>query len=230
MKEPKNWKIQHELISKFRKINPAPVDTMGCHIQENPDKKTKRYHILTSLQLSSQTKDPVNYEAMQKLKNLPGGLTPESIDEIDPKELNECIRMVGFHNRKTEYMKKTARILIERYRSDIPDTLDGLLKLPGIGPKMAYLCLQEAWDCVIGIGVDTHVHRISRRLGWTSVKAKTPEQTRKELEDWLPLEHWGTVNGLLVGFGQSICKPVGPLCQECPALNVCPRNGVKSQK
>lgn len=96
---------------------------------------------------------------------------------------------------------------------------------------MAYLTMQEAWGKSIGIGVDTHVHRISNRLGWVS-QTKTPEHTRKELEGWLPQPYWEPVNSLLVGFGQTICRPIGPRCYECPAREICPKIGVvmSSQK
>lgn len=79
-----------------------------------------------------------------------------------------------------------------------------------------------AWKEIVGIGVDTHVHRISNRLGWTRSQTKTPEQTRKELEDWLPQSHWEEVNHLLVGFGQTTCRPVGPHCVECLCQKICP--------
>ena len=80
---------------------------------------------------------------------------------------------------------------------------------------------QYAWDETVGIGVDVHVHRISDRLGWTK-KASTPEMTRQQLEGWLPRERWRPVNGMLVGFGQTICRPVGPKCGECLARELCP--------
>lgn len=94
------------------------------------------------------------------------------------------------------------------------------MALPGVGPKMAHLTLQVAWRNVVGIGVDTHVHRISNRLGW--VKSNTPEQTRVQLEQWLPRDYWGAVNVLLVGFGQKVCLPIGPRCAECKVNSLCP--------
>jgi endonuclease-3 len=228
-KGPKNWEIMYEKINQFRLLNTAEVDTMGCATlaDGNSDQPTFRYHILTSLQLSSQTKDPITAQAIKNLQNHPNGLTPASISQMDEKELNNMISKVGFHNRKTKYMKDTARILIEKYNSDIPESLEDLLSLPGIGPKMAYLILQEAWGKNLGIGVDTHVHRISNRLGW--VKTKTPEDTRKELEDWLPKHYWAHVNVMLVGFGQVLCKPVAPRCQNCPLKDLCPKIGTKTK-
>ena len=111
-------------------------------------------------------------------------------------------------------------MLKNEWSGDIPNTVEDLCKLPGVGPKMAHLCMKTAWGVVTGIGVDTHVHRIANRLGW--VKSKSPEDTRKELEDWLPKEHWSEVNHLLVGFGQQICQPVKPQCAACLNNTLCP--------
>jgi endonuclease-3 len=97
------------------------------------------------------------------------------------------------------------------------------MALPGIGPKMAHLTMQCAWHKTVGIGVDTHVHRISNRLGW--VKTKNPEETRKDLEDWLPPSHWREINALLVGFGQICCLPVKPSCTTCPVKDSCQKVG-----
>jgi len=118
------------------------------------------------------------------------------------------------------YIKRTAAILERDYGGDIPNTLQGLMSLPGVGPKMSYLALQVAWRQTLGIGVDTHVHRITNRLGW--VHTTTPEKTRMALEQWLPKEYWGKINILLVGFGQKVCLPVGPKCSVCRVNSACP--------
>ncbi|KAJ3345977.1 hypothetical protein HDU91_007175 [Kappamyces sp. JEL0680] len=230
VRPPKNWINIHDKIKVFRKSNKAPVDSIGCAMlfDRKAEKHIQRYQILTSLQLSSQTKDPVTAAAIENLKTgLEGGLTPQAVANASSVHLNQLIGKVGFHNRKTVYLQKTAVILMEKYNGDIPPTLDEMLELPGFGPKMAYLCMQEAWGTSIGIGVDTHVHRICHRLGWVSSKAKNPEDTRKELQAWLPQEYWSTLNELLVGFGQIHCKPVGPLCHDCPVQDQCPKIGVK---
>jgi len=119
-----------------------------------------------------------------------------------------------------KHLKKTAEILKREYDCDIPDNVKGLCKLPGVGPKMAHLCMNVAWKKQSGIGVDTHVHRISNRLGWA--KTKTPEETRKALEGWLPQSKWTEINWLLVGFGQQTCLPVGPDCAGCLNNKLCP--------
>lgn len=120
---------------------------------------------------------------------------------------------MGFHNNKTKYIKATAEILRSAHSSDIPSTIDGLVSLPGVGPKMAYLCMSAAWGRDEGIGVDVHVHRITNLWGWH--KSKTPEETRVMLQAWLPREKWHDINHLLVGFGQTWCPPVGRKCGEC---------------
>ena len=225
---PKNWNEIWNKISAFRSVNAADVDSMGCCTlaeQHQPD-AIQRYQILTSLQLSSQTRDPITADAIRKLQSSENGLTPISIAEMDPKVLDQLIGKVGFHNRKTVYLQKTAQILLDKYNGDIPPTVEEMLQLPGFGPKMSYLLMQEAWGENQGIGVDTHVHRIANRLGW--VKAtKTPEDTRKELEEWLPRNKWEPINVLLVGFGQTLCRPVGPLCSDCPVRDLCPKIGAK---
>ena len=182
--------------------------------------------------LSSQTKDTTNAIAMRRLQTElpPPGLTLENILAVDPVMLNQLIYAVGFHNNKTRYIKAAATILRDDYASDIPDTIDGLMSLPGVGPKMAYLCLSAAWGRTEGIGVDVHVHRITNLWGWH--KTKAPEETRESLEAWLPRERWHEINKMLVGFGQTICLPVGRDCGECTlsAKGLCPSAVVEKKK
>tara|TARA_R110002050_G_scaffold294328_1_gene452000 strand:+ start:752 stop:1273 length:522 start_codon:yes stop_codon:yes gene_type:complete len=114
---------------------------------------------------------------------------------------------VGFHNRKAIYLKKTAEILMEKHGGDIPRDYVEITKLPGVGPKMAHLCMQAAWGDTVGIGVDVHVHRICNRLKWTGPGGtNTPEKTRKALEEWLPRDRWQPINVMMVGFGQVYCS------------------------
>lgn len=100
----------------------------------------------------------------------------------------------------------------------------------GVGMKMAHICMRVAWNIVSGIGVDTHVHRIANRLKWVQKETKEPEQTRVALEKWLPFEDWTDINELLVGLGQTICKPVNPMCNECLNAQICPASNVKNKK
>lgn len=114
---------------------------------------------------------------------------------------------------ESRYLKQTAEILRDKFNGDIPDTIEGLTSLPGVGPKMGYLCLSAAWDRTEGIGVDVHVHRITNLWGWNNTK--TPEATRLALQSWLPRDRWREINSLLVGLGQAVCLPVGRRCGEC---------------
>uniref|UniRef100_H2ZQ65 Endonuclease III homolog n=1 Tax=Ciona savignyi TaxID=51511 RepID=H2ZQ65_CIOSA len=219
--EPDNWREVLGNIRTMRKSLNAPVDVMGCErcTRDNFTKREKRFHILVSLMLSSQTKDHVTYAAMSRL--IEYGLTIENMIEISEEKLGELIYPVGFWKKKVKFLKQAFLMIREEFDGDIPTSVESLVKLPGVGPKMAYLTMNCAWNKVVGIGVDVHVHRISNRLGWVK-KAKDPEQTRKQLEDWLPKELWKEVNWLLVGFGQQICLPTTPKCSECLNNKVCP--------
>jgi endonuclease III len=240
---PANWEAVYDTIKTMRLSNPtAPVDTMGCedlHWRAATPRE-QRYHTLTALMLSSQTKDTVTAAAMQRLhtelvptvleppppssssstttttittKPTPSTLTIPNILSAPAPHLDSLISKVGFHNTKTRHLQQTARILHDDFASDIPSTLDGLLRLPGVGPKMAYLALSAAWGVDAGIGVDVHVHRITNLWGWHSTR--TPEETRAWLQAWLPRQRWHEINRLLVGLGQTVCLPVGRRCGEC---------------
>ncbi|KNE57495.1 hypothetical protein AMAG_03203 [Allomyces macrogynus ATCC 38327] len=217
---PPHWSAVYDQIHEWRTTHPAPVDTVGCErlADENAAPRHFRFQTLVALMLSSQTKDEVTAGAMANLRAK--GLTPEAVVTWEDADLNAAIAKVGFHRRKTQYIKQTAAILLDEYGGDIPDTIEGLVALPGVGPKMGFLALQCAWGTNSGIGVDVHVHRIANRLGW--VKTAQPEQTRVALESWLPKDMWRAINPLLVGFGQVHCLPIGPRCESCPVQSLCP--------
>ncbi|KAH6625128.1 DNA repair protein-like protein Ntg1 [Boeremia exigua] len=213
---PPNWEEIYALTREMRNENVAPVDTMGCESladrQRSP--RDQRFQTLIALMLSSQTKDTVTAVAIRGMQErMSGGFNLESVLAIEPAELNGFINKVGFHNLKTKYIKQTAEILRDKFNSDIPDTIEGLVSLPGVGPKMGYLTLSAAWGRDEGIGVDVHVHRITNLWGWH--KTQNPEQTRAALESWLPKDKWHDINNLLVGHGQTICLPVGRKCGDC---------------
>lgn len=231
---PWGWEEMYRLTQEMRKTVIAPVDTMGCEdaAQKDRSPKQQRFQTLISLMLSSQTKDTVNAMTMKRLyKELPPpGLTVDTVIKVEPDQLNKIIWAVGFHNNKTKFIKATAEILRDQYDGDIPDTIEGLTSLPGVGPKMAYLCMSAAWGRDEGIGVDVHVHRITNLWGWH--KTKNPEETRLALQSWLPKEKWHEINHLLVGFGQTICAPVGRKCGECTLAEkgICPSAVIDRKK
>jgi endonuclease-3 len=214
----------------MRASKDAPVDTMGCHMLAQPGAapKVQRFQTLVALLLSSQTKDEVTAAAVRRLQKLP--LTIDTILTTNEATLAQLICPVGFYRRKASSLLKVSTILKECYDSDIPKTVGELQKLPGIGPKMATLIMQNAWQQNVGIGVDVHVHRIANRLNW--VKTTTPEATKRELEDWLPKHLWTEINPLLVGFGQTMCLPIRPKCYDCSLKDTCPsaQLGTKRRK
>ncbi|XP_058142627.1 endonuclease III-like protein 1 [Dasypus novemcinctus] len=220
--EPRDWRQQLANIRTMRSEKDAPVDQLGaehCYDPSAPP-KVRRYQVLLSLMLSSQTKDQVTAGAMQRLRAR--GLSVDSVLQMDDSTLGALIYPVGFWRSKVKYIKQTSAILQQRYGGDIPASVAELVALPGVGPKMAHLAMAVAWGTVSGIAVDTHVHRIANRLRWTKRETKAPEETRSALEEWLPRELWGQINGLLVGFGQQTCLPVRPRCQTCLNRALCP--------
>ncbi|XP_062956907.1 endonuclease III-like protein 1 isoform X2 [Cynocephalus volans] len=220
--EPQDWQQQLANIRAMRSRKDAPVDQLGvehCYDLHAPP-KVRRYQVLLSLMLSSQTKDQVTAGAMQRLRAR--GLTVDSILQTDDGTLGKLIYPVGFWRNKVKYIKQTSAILQQDYGGDIPASVAELVALPGVGPKMAHLAMAVAWGTVSGIAVDTHVHRIANRLQWTEKVTKSPEETRAALEEWLPRELWGEINGLLVGFGQQTCLPIHPRCQACLNQALCP--------
>ncbi|TCD61247.1 DNA N-glycosylase and apurinic/apyrimidinic (AP) lyase [Steccherinum ochraceum] len=215
---PPNWRDTYDTIKRMRSKIVAPVDTMGCDQAQNKETEpqNRRFATLVSLMLSSQTKDEVTDAAVAKLREALGGsITVGAVLAADESAISEAIAKVGFWRRKTGYIKQTAQHLQDDFDSDVPKTVDELCSLPGVGPKMAFLALQVAWNINVGIGVDVHVHRITNRLGWHKPPTKTPEQTRLNLQSWLPTELHPDINHMLVGFGQVVCLPVGPRCGEC---------------
>lgn len=227
---PKNWKELYANIKIMRKSMSAPVDNLGCEqsFDKEEDPKIQRYQILVSLMLSSQTRDQMTHAACQRLREF--SFNPQVLSKIDTQILEDLIKQVCFYRVKAKHIKMTSAILLEQYGGDIPPDIPGLLKLPGVGAKMAHICMHAAWNITTGVGVDVHVHRISNRLKFTSKETKQPEKTRLELESWLPFELWGEINLLFVGFGQTICKPVGPNCAECLNNKICPAAFQKSPK
>ncbi|XP_052207381.1 endonuclease III homolog 1, chloroplastic-like [Diospyros lotus] len=224
---PANWEKILDGIREMRSSEGAPVDTMGCEkAGSSLPPKERRFAVLVSSLLSSQTKDNVTHGAIQRLLQN-GLLTPDAIDNAEEATIKGLIYPVGFYPKKASNLKKIARICLTKYDGDIPSTLEELLLLPGIGPKMAHLVMNVGWNNVQGICVDTHVHRICNRLGWvkkpgTKQKTSNPEETRESLQLWLPKEEWVSINPLLVGFGQTVCTPLRPRCESCSISKLCP--------
>ena len=197
----------------------APVVTIIKERTKDP------YQILISTILSLRTKDEVTHKASKKL--FQAADTPEKMVKLTSKEIEELIYPVGFYHTKAKNIIEISKILINEYNGNVPDDLDELLKLPGVGRKTANLVITLGFG-KDGICVDTHVHRISNRLGY--VKSKNPFETEMQLREKLPRKWWIKYNDLLVAFGQTICKPISPLCSKCPIEKYCPKIGVKNHR
>ncbi|PMP92031.1 MAG: endonuclease III, partial [Desulfurella sp.] len=142
-------------------------------------------------------------------------------------QIAKLIYPVGFYNVKAKNILEICKILVEKYDSKVPDSIEDLLSLPNVGRKTANLVLSKGFN-IPAICVDIHVHRISNRLG--IVKTKTPVQTEFELMKVLPKKYWIEYNDLLVPFGQNICTPISPFCSKCKLSFICPKIGVKSSR
>jgi len=183
------------------------------------------YKLLVSCLLSLRTKDETTYPAAKRLFQLAG--TPYEMLELDPKKIEETIYPVGFYHNKTQTILSISKVLIDQYDGKVPSDLDELLKLKGVGRKTANLVLARGFK-IPAICVDTHVHRISNRLGYVS--SKNPTETEMALRKKLPKQWWFTINTVLVRHGQETCKPVGARCFECPIEKFCYKIDVKVAK
>lgn len=177
------------------------------------------FFALISTVMSHRTRDDVTYPAAERL--FEKFSTPEEMAEADVKDIEALIRDVGFYRVKAGRIKEISRILLEEYNGTVPDDMETLLKLPGVGRKTANCVLAHAFLKEDALAVDTHVHRISNRLGL--VKTKNPEETEIELKKVLPQKYWINVNILLVKFGQNVCRPVSPRCGTCILNDICPK-------
>ncbi len=187
--------------------------------------RNQPFLILISTLLSLRTKDEVTAQATEKL--FPMARTPAEMLRLSPEKIEQAIYPVGFYHNKARTIIAVSRELIDRHHSLVPDTMEQLLALPGVGRKTANLVLILGFDKE-GICVDTHVHRISNRWGY--VRTKTPEQTEFALREKLPRQYWKEINTLLVAFGRRTCLPVSPLCSRCPLRGYCDRVGVKRSR
>ncbi|ODN30890.1 endonuclease III [Fervidobacterium thailandense] len=168
------------------------------------------FKVLISTILSQRSKDENTEIATQRLFSVYRDV--QEIARAEPEQLYELIKPAGLYREKAARIVEIAKILIEKYNGNVPNTLEELLSLPGVGRKTANIVLHVSFGQP-ALAVDTHVHRISNRLGW--VKTKHPEETEEELKKILAPELWGPINGSMVEFGKKICRPVKPRCEDC---------------
>ncbi len=185
----------------------------------------KPFPVLVSTLISLRTKDAVTFPATERLLALAD--TPQKLAALDVRRIEKAIYPASFFRVKARTLKNAARDLIERYGGRVPDGVDELCTIKGVGRKTANLVVTLGW-AKPGICVDTHVHRISNI--WDYVRTKTPDDTERALRRKLPPQHWMTYNDLLVAFGQNLCVPVSPWCSRCALSDLCPRHGVKCSR
>lgn len=183
------------------------------------------YEILISTLLSLRTKDEVTIEATKRLFKKAN--TPFDMLKLEKSVIEKLIYPVGFYPTKSGRILEISNILIDKYNGQVPSNMEQLLELPGVGRKTANLVLVEGYN-IPAICVDTHVHRISNRIGY--VKTKNPDQTEMALRKKLPLKHWVIYNEILVAFGQTLCRPISPHCSKCPVSDYCKQIGVDKHR
>lgn len=205
-------------ISELGKLD----DNKGKFEGNNSDKLP--FKVLISTLLSLRTKDETTAKASYRLFNIAD--TPQEILNISTKKLEELIYPVGFYKTKARRIKDICDILIKKYSNKVPDEIDELLKLKGVGRKTANLVVSLGYGKP-GLCIDTHCHRIPNRWGW--ITTTTPFETEMILRKILPERYWREFNDYLVAFGQNVCKPVGPRCYECRLEKWCkyPKKTIK---
>jgi len=192
------------------------VEKISESSQEDP------FQVLIGTLLSARTQDATTAAASERLFAV--ARTPKAMAALTVKRIERLIYPVSFYRHKARHVKATCRILVEKFHGRVPQTMDELLTLPGVGRKTANLVLILAFKSVKNICVDTHVHRISNRLGW--VKTAAPDETEQALYEATPARWWPIINLYLVTWGQNVCRPVYPRCGECVIRRWCPRIGV----
>ena len=194
----------------------TPIVTLMAETYESP------FRVLISCILSLRTQDSTTAKASHRLFAVAD--TPHAMSKLSAKKIETLIYPVGFYKTKAKNILEICRTLIDQYGGKVPDEIDELLKFKGVGRKTANLVVTLGYKKP-GICVDTHVHRISNRLGW--VRTKTPDQTEQALYRTVPKRHWPTVNLYLVTWGQNVCRPVYPRCRVCVISDACAKTGVE---
>jgi len=197
------------------------LDVPWLENMANQSMQRDPFKVLISCILSLRTQDKTTGIASEKLFSLAPDV--KTMSKLPVKTIEKTIYPVGFYKVKAQRIKELCNVLIKKYNANVPDELDELLKLKGVGRKTANLVVTLGYKKP-GICVDTHVHRITNRWGY--VKTKTPEQTEFALREKLPQKYWLEINGLLVAFGQGICRPISPLCSKCDINKYCEKVGV----
>jgi endonuclease-3 len=196
------------------------LELLEVHYPQDPlvPKARTPLQYLVATMLSAQSTDvQVNKVTTKLFKKY---RTPEDYASADPLQLQQDIFQVGYYRQKTKHLQATCRLLIEEFNGKVPQTMEELIRLPGVGRKTANIVLNRAFSIVEGIAVDTHVFRITRRLGFS--EGQNPTQVEKDLMELLPHNLWGQVNGLFISHGRTLCTARNPKCGICPLNTLCP--------
>jgi endonuclease-3 len=192
------------------------VEKVSKESREDP------FRVLIATMLSAQTKDAVTDAASSRLFRV--ARTPRTMVRLPTRVVERLIYPVSFYRVKARHVREACRQIVVRYGGVVPASMEELLTLPGVGRKTANLVLILSHASKNNICVDTHVHRISNRLGW--VRTRTPDETEQALYRVVPRRLWPEVNLRLVTWGQNVCRPVYPRCPACAVSALCPRIGV----
>lgn len=214
-----------QIHAAIKILREATKDWVTPFVTEMSRHKREPFRVLISTILSLRTQDKTTALAAPRLFALAD--TPQKMLQLKARQIEKAIYPVGFYRVKAKSILKTCRELIKKYDGRVPDEIDELVALPGVGRKTANLVLTQGYG-KLGICVDTHVHRITNR--WGFVKTKTPEQTEMALRAKLPTEYWIEINDHLVTLGQNICHPTSPKCSICPVRAYCDRVGVNRSR
>ncbi len=221
MPKPKAGSI-FSISEVIRQLGKAAAEWETPWVEEDAKRHPSRpFRVLVACLLSLRTQDRTTAAASSRLFSL--AETPEALSSLAVETIEKTIYPVGFYRNKARILKNIAEDLVVNYGSRVPDTLDNLLKLKGVGRKTANLVISVGYNKP-GICVDTHVHRITNRWGY--ICTRTPDETETVLRKKLPKRYWKQINSLLVMFGQNCCKPVSPLCSGCRINKYCARAGV----
>ena len=193
------------------------IEKISNDSQEDP------FEILIGTMLSARTQDATTNAATRRLFR--AARTPRTMAKLPVTQIEKLIYPVGFYRNKARFVKAICEALIERFGGRVPNTLEELITLPGVGRKTANLVLIVGFKSANNICVDTHVHRISNRLGWATTRE--PHQTEQALYRVIPRRWWPLINLYLVTWGQNVCKPISPRCRACVLSRVCPKRGVE---
>lgn len=193
----------------------TPVVTLMAETYQSP------FRVLISCILSLRTQDATTAKASHRLFAVAD--SPQAMVKLTAKKIEKLIYPVGFYKTKARQILEMCRTIIDHHSGKVPDEIDELLKFNGVGRKTANLVVTLGYNKP-GICVDTHVHRISNRWGY--IKTATPEKTEIALRAKLPKQYWIEYNNLLVNFGQHLCRPISPMCSNCPVKKYCPQLGV----